>query len=261
MIINVLALGDIVGEGGSSYLTENSLLKQKIKEWNIHLTVANGENSAKGNGLTPQSADILFEAGVDIITGGNHTWQRREVYSRLEDDVRLVRPANFPGAAEGSGSTIADVLGYRILIFNLSGNAFMTECVASPFEWADKILSAEEGNYDVSLLDFHAETTSEKIAMGWYLDGRCSAVFGTHTHVQTADARVLPKGTGYITDLGMCGSENGVLGVKTECLFHKFLIHTPCRFEEAVGAYAAHGAIFALNTDTGKCESVKAVVF
>lgn len=261
MIIRVLALGDVVGEGGCAYLYENSHLEQKKKELNVHLVIANGENSAKGNGITPKSADMLFDAGVDIITGGNHTWQRREIYSRLEDDGRMLRPANFPGRAEGSGSTVVDICGCKVLIFNLSGNAFMNECVASPYECADSILSMYGGDYDVSLLDFHAETTSEKAAMGRYLDGRVSAVFGTHTHIQTSDARVLPGGTGYITDLGMCGSENGVLGVKTECILHKFLVHTPCRFEEAEGALAASGAVFDINTATGKCERAAAVRF
>lgn len=261
MIINILTLGDVVGEGGCAYLADGSLLKRKKEEWNIHLTVINGENSAKGNGITPASADMLFDAGADILTGGNHTWQRREIYTRLESDRRLLRPANFPGAAEGFGSTIAEICGYRVLVMNLSGNSFMSEPVGSPFEKADKILSEYSGKYDVCLVDFHAETTSEKVALGWYLDGRASAVFGTHTHVQTADARVLPGGTGYITDLGMCGSENGVLGVKTECILHKFTLHTPCRFEEAKGSLAACGAIFAVNTENGRCESVRAVRF
>lgn len=261
MILKILALGDVVGEGGTTYLSKNSLLKKKKEEWGIHFTVINGENSAKGNGLTPESADLLFDAGADVLTGGNHTWQRREVYSRLEDDRRLVRPANYPGKAEGEGSTVIDVMGYKILVFNLFGNAFMAEAVNSAYETADRVLRENEGMYDIAVLDFHAETTSEKVAMGWYLDGRVSAVFGTHTHVQTADARVLPEGTGYITDLGMCGSENGVLGVKTECIFHKFLVHTPCRFEEAQGSYSATGAVFSIDTDSGKCIKAEAVKF
>ena len=257
MIIRILALGDTVGETGTGWLCRPGFLSGIRQREGIHLIIANGENSGKGNGLTPESADSLFDAGVDVITGGNHTWQRREIYSRLDDDERLIRPANFPGSAEGRGYTYVDVCGYRVLVFNLSGNAFMTEYVANPFEWADKILRSEEGNFDVSVLDFHAETTSEKIAMGWYLDGRASVVFGTHTHVQTNDAEVLPKGTGYITDLGMCGSMNGVLGVETECLLHKFMVHTPVRFRESTGRLALHGAIFEVDTDTGKCISAK----
>lgn len=261
MIIRVLALGDTVGDGGVSYLADRARLKNFIKENGVMLTVCNGENSARGNGITPTSAEGLFDAGVDIITGGNHTWQRHEIYGMLDSDTRLVRPANFPGSAPGCGDTVVDVLGYRILIFNLSGNAFMTEYVASPFEWAEKVLTAHSGDYDLSVLDFHAETTSEKVAMGHFLDGRVSAVFGTHTHVATADIKVLPEGTGYITDLGMCGSHSGVLGVKTECILHKFTVHTPCRFEPSEGQMEAHGAVFDLDTDTGLCKSAFSVTF
>ncbi len=260
MILKILALGDVVGECGTKFISRPGFLSGIKREYGVHLTVANGENSAKGNGLTPDSAAALFDAGVDVITGGNHTWQKNQVYSMLDDDSRLVRPANFPGKAPGNGFTYADVNGVRVLVFNLSGNAFMLEPIASPYEWADRILEQEAGKYDVSILDFHAETTSEKIAMGWYLDGRVSAIFGTHTHVQTADARVLPKGTGYITDVGMCGSMNGVLGVKTECILHKFTVHTPCRFEEATGDEKLHGAVFEVDSQTGKCRSVEAII-
>ncbi len=259
MVINILALGDVVGERGTGYICRPGFLSSVRKKYGVSLVVANGENSAKGNGLTQSSAGALFDAGVDVITGGNHTWQKSGVYPMLDDDERLVRPANFPGAAPGRGSTVVDVGGVRVLVFNLSGNAFMTEPVANPFEWADKILKEQAGKYDVSVLDFHAEATSEKIAMGWYLDGRASVVFGTHTHVQTADAQILPKGTGYITDLGMCGSMNGVLGVKTECIIHKFTVHTPVRFEEAEGAEALHGALFAVDCESGKCIGAEAV--
>lgn len=260
MTLKILALGDVVGGHGTDYIGRPGFLSGIIREYGIDLVIANGENSAKGNGLTPESAEALFDAGVDVITGGNHTWQKSSVYSMLDDDSRLVRPANFPGSAPGRGYTIVDVRGVRVLVFNLSGNAFMLEPVASAFEWADRILDGERGNYDVSILDFHAETTSEKILMGWYLDGRASAVFGTHTHVQTADARVLPGGTGYITDVGMCGSMNGVLGIKTECIKHKFTVHTPVRFEEAEGDEALHGAIFEIDPSSGKCLSVEAIV-
>ena len=259
MSFNILALGDIVGEHGTGYICRPGFLSSLRKKYDVSLVVANGENSAKGNGLTPDSANMLFDAGVDVITGGNHTWQKSSVYSMLDDDERLLRPANFPGAAPGHGSSVIDVRGVRVLVFNLSGNAFMTETVANPFEWADRILKEEEGKYDISVLDFHAEATSEKIAMGWYLDGRASVVFGTHTHVQTADAQVLPKGTGYITDLGMCGSMNGVLGVRTECILHKFTVHTPVRFEESEGAEALHGALFSVDPTSGKCIKAEAV--
>ncbi|MBR6918453.1 MAG: TIGR00282 family metallophosphoesterase [Clostridia bacterium] len=258
MNVKILALGDVVGERGTKYISGGRLSRIR-SQLGADLVIANGENSAKGNGLSVDSANALFDAGVDIITGGNHTWQKNQVYSLLDEDSRLIRPANFPGAAPGAGFTYADVRGIRVLIVNLSGNAFMLEPVASPYEWADKIFESERGKFDVSIVDFHAEATSEKIAMGWYLDGRASAVFGTHTHVQTADARVLPKGTGYVTDIGMCGSMNGVLGIKTECILHKFLVHTPCRFEEAEGDEAIHGALFEIDPSTGRCLSVATI--
>lgn len=259
MIIRILALGDVVGETGTDYLARPGYVSGIKEQLGAHLIIANGENSAKANGMSTASAEALLSAGVDVITGGNHTWQKRQVYDMLENDRRLVRPANFPGKAEGEGYTYVDICGYRVLVFNLSGNAFMNETVASPFEYADRILSEQSGKYDVSILDFHAEATSEKIALGWYLDGRVSVVFGTHTHVQTADARVLPEGTGYITDLGMCGSMNGVLGVRKDCIIHKFTVHTPVRFEEAEGDVHIHGALFEVDTSSGKCISAKAV--
>ncbi|MBR0302816.1 MAG: TIGR00282 family metallophosphoesterase [Clostridia bacterium] len=259
MTFKILALGDVVGERGTGYLCRPGFLGGIKKEYGVDFTVANGENSAKGNGLTPESARALFDAGVDVITGGNHSWKRNSVYSLLDDDDRIVRPANYPGAAPGHGSTVISAAGVRVLVINLSGNAFMLEPVSSPFECVDAILDAERGRYDVSVVDFHAEATSEKIAMGWYLDGRASAVFGTHTHVQTSDARVLPGGCGYITDLGMCGSPNGVLGVKTDCILHKFTVHTPCRFEEAVGDEELSGAVFEIDPSSGKCLSVRAI--
>ena len=150
-----------MGECGTTYVCRPGFLSGLKKEYGAQIVIANGENSAKGNGITPDSARALFDAGVDVITGGNHTWQKSSVYSMLDEDKRLIRPANFPGKAPGFGRTYVDVCGVRVLIFNISGNAFMLEPVASPYEWADRILAEEEGKYDVSVLDFHAETTSE----------------------------------------------------------------------------------------------------
>ena len=236
MNINILALGDIVGERGTGYICRPGFLSSLKKEYGVSFVVANGENSAKGNGLTPDSASALFDAGVDVITGGNHTWQKSNVYSMLDDDERLLRPANFPGAAPGHGSALFDVSGVRVLVFNLSGNAFMTEPVASPFEWADKILKEQAGKYDISVLDFHAEATSEKLAFAHHFDGRLTAVVGTHTHIQTADEQLLPKGTAYITDLGMVGAENSILGMAIEPVINRFITGRPSKFEVAEGA-------------------------
>lgn len=261
MIYRILALGDVVGEEGTNYVCRPGFLSRIRNELKADIIIANGENSAKTNGMTGDSAEKLLSAGVDILTGGNHTWQKSQVYSMLESDSRLIRPANFPGMAPGMGYTFLNLGGCKALIFNLSGNAFMNETVSSPFEIADAILKKAEGEYDISILDFHAEATSEKLALARYLDGRVSVVFGTHTHIQTADAEVLPGGTGYITDLGMCGSMNGILGVRTDCVLHKFTVHTPCRFEEATGNCRIHGALFEVGSANGKCISARAVKY
>ncbi len=259
-IIRILALGDVVGEAGSSYLADGRRLARIASQCGAHLIIANGENSAPGNGMTPHSAEALFDAGVDILTGGNHTWRRREVYPMLDDDIRIVRPANFSGAAPGAGYTTVSVGTCRVLVMNLCGRVYM-EAVASPFTRADEILDEMQGRYDIAVLDVHAEATSEKIALARYLDGRVSAVFGTHTHVATADCGILPAGTGYITDLGMCGSHAGVLGVKTENIIHKFTVQTPIYFEAATGDESANGALFEIDPDSGKCTDAHSISF
>ncbi len=257
--IKILCIGDVVGNGGCRYLG-GGRLRKAARELGADFIIVNGENSASGNGMSRDSAGNLLDSGADIITGGNHTFKRREVYDMLDDESALLRPANYPPAVHGEGYTIADCNGYRILVINLLGCVFM-ESLASPFDVAEKILKAEAGRYDISVIDIHAEATSEKMCLARYLDGRVSVVFGTHTHVQTNDATVLPGGTGYITDLGMTGSMNGILGVKTENIIHKFTVKTPIFFEAAEGNEAAHGAIFTVDTNTGKCTEAKTVVF
>ena len=254
MVLRILTLGDVVGQYGMSLLSGGRRLSSLRREYKADLVIANGENAAPGNGIRPDDADTLFEAGCDVITGGNHTFRHRSVYSLLDECGAVMRPGNYPSSAPGCGYYIADVSGYRVLVMNLSGCAFM-EPLASPFETADRMLADNEGRYDIAVLDFHAEATSEKIALARYLDGRVSAVFGTHTHVQTNDAEVLPGGTGYVTDIGMCGSMNGVLGVKTECILHKFTVKTPVTFEPAEGGGMIHGAYFDIDTADGKCVS------
>ncbi len=258
--IRILMLGDAVGSEGVSYLSSGRRLSGIRKHLGADFVIINGENSADGNGMTPESADRLAEAGADAVTGGNHTWQRREVYTALDDRPELLRPANYPGAAPGHGWQIFPVAGCRLLVVNLIGLAFMTP-VDSPYLTADRILREQAGKYDVCVVDFHAEATSEKQALARYLDGRVGAVAGTHTHVATADAQVLPGGTGYITDLGMCGSHNGVLGVRTESILHSFLVRTPVRFEPARGMDEAHGCLFTLDPGTGRCLAAEGISF
>lgn len=257
--IKILALGDVVGVGGCAYLGRGRLRRMR-ETLGADFVIVNGENSAVGNALSPESADSIFEAGADVITGGNHTFKKKQIYDYLDNNKMAIRPANYPSDAPGDGFCIADCKGWRILVINLLGTTFM-DSMDSPFKTADRIIEMNRGRYDVCVVDIHAEATSEKLCLGRYLDSRVAAVFGTHTHVQTADARVLPGGTGYITDLGMTGSESGVLGVKTECIIHKFTVRTPVYFEPADGDFAAHGALFTVDTDTGLCTEAVGITF
>lgn len=258
MILRILALGDVVGHYGLSLLTKGRRLNELRQNLRADLVIVNAENTSPGNGLRPDDADTLLNAGCDVITGGNHIFRHHSLYPLLDECSSVIRPANYPAAAPGCGYSISSASGYRVLVINLQGCVFM-EPLASPFETADKILAANEGRYDIAVADIHAEATSEKIAFARYVDGRISAVFGTHTHVQTNDASILPGGTGYITDLGMCGSMNGVLGVKTECIIHKFTVKTPMGFESAEGCGMIHGALFEIDTVTKKCICCKEI--
>lgn len=262
-MLKILCLGDVVGEEGVSYLESGGRLRSLRQKLSADLVIVNGENSAVGNGISRNSAERIYNSGADIITGGNHTWRKRDVYTMLDDGEYMIRPANYPSAAAGQGYVIADVCGYRVLVMNVCGNVFM-EPVAAPAECAERILKRENGKYDIALCDIHAEATSEKLFFARYFDGaftdvRFSAVFGTHTHIPTADIRVLPGGTGYITDLGMCGSDNGILGVKTESIVHKFTVRTPNAFEPAVGACKINGAYFEIDTNNGKCVKARRI--
>lgn len=254
--MRILALGDVVGTAGVQYLTEGRRLSRLRDSLHADIVIVNAENSAAGNGILPDSARALFFAGADVLTGGNHSFRRREAQSMLDDEALLLRPANYPDAAVGHGVCITEAAGQRLLVLNLAGCVYM-EPLESPFTCADRILKKYEGRYDAAVVDIHAEATSEKIALARYLDGRVSAVFGTHTHVATADAQILPGGTGYITDLGMCGSMAGVLGVATEPILHKFLVKTPVIFLPAEGQNELHGALFEI--ENGKCVRVESV--
>ncbi len=261
MNIKILMLGDVVGLQGCDYLTSGGRLRRFVRENGISLTVVNGENSADGNGMTPTSVGSLLEAGADVITGGNHTFKKKNVYTLLDDEGTVIRPANYPPNSPGVGHCTVEVFGYRILIINLLGQVYLDARTCSPFDKLDYILSTEAGRFDAAIVDIHAEATSEKLALARYADGRVSAIAGTHTHIQTADCTVLPGGTGYITDLGMCGSHAGVLGVKTEAVLHKFRSATPVTFAPAEGECSAHGALFTIDLPSGKCISAEAVTF
>lgn len=252
--MNILAVGDVVSDAGCEFLRKRLPALKKLK--NIDFCIANGENSAVGNGILPCSADYLFDSGVDFITTGNHVFRRREIYTYLDEKDNIIRPANFYKDCPGRGYAEID-LGYTsIAVINLSGCVYMDRC-DNPMLCADEILS--KINSKIILVDFHAEATAEKGALGYYLDGRVSAVFGTHTHVQTADAKILPGGTGFITDLGMTGPKNSVLGVKPEISVNWIKTGMPTRFETAGGDCKLNGCIFETDRKTGRCLSVEAV--
>ncbi|MBQ3792616.1 MAG: YmdB family metallophosphoesterase [Clostridia bacterium] len=251
-MIKILMLGDVVGTPGCSYLSEKRRLSSFVRENGIDLVIANGENSAPGNGMTPQSVRDLRNAGVDIVTGGNHSWKRKEILSLLDDEETVLRPANYPDAAAGHGYTVIDIGKARVLVINLIGRISM-DPVDSPFVKADMILKKESGRYDLAVVDFHAEATSEKQTLARYLDGRIGALAGTHTHVETADEQILPGGSGYITDLGMCGSHAGVIGISYESALHVFTVQTPTAFSPCEGNDYASGCVFSFREGDLRC--------
>ena len=248
--MRVLMLGDAVGRPGRTAL-RNQLASLRLHK-ELDLIIVNGENSAGGIGITIKVMKELFELGVDVITTGNHVWKNKEIYKQLELEPRLLRPANYPPGAPGTGIGVYQVKGLQLAVINLLGRHNL-EDVDCPFRKADELLTALPPELNLILVDFHAETTSEKKAVGWYLDGRVSAVAGTHTHVQTNDAQILPKGTGYMSDLGMCGVEASVLGLDHQNIVERFIYKRPVRFKLAEGPIWLNGAIFNLNEHTGKC--------
>ena len=252
----VLFLGDIVGEPGR--LAVSSTLPALVAEHVPDLVVANGENVAGGLGITPRTADKLFDAGIDVLTTGNHVFRHRDIYDYLDASDRIVRPANYLESNPGRGYTVMEKDGVRWGIVNLSGNVFM-DAAHSPFHVADRILAKLKGDADFVIVDFHAEATSEKIAMGWHLDGRALAVVGTHTHVPTADGRVLPGGTAFLSDLGMTGARGGVIGVKKEQILERFLTHMPIKFETATDDVWVMGALIETN-ENGLAHSFEQVM-
>jgi len=228
--MNILCIGDIVGKPGRNFI--NTRLPKLIKEYKVDFVIANGENCAHGVGITRNTYEELVYAGVDVITLGNHTWAKKELIEFIEEKTNLIRPANFPSNNPGRGYTIVEKDGKRIAVINLVGRVYM-DSYDCPFRKADEILAKIENQADIIIVDFHAEATSEKLAMGWYLDGRVTAVFGTHTHVQTSDERLLPKGTGYISDVGMTGPYDSILGVDKDIIIKKFTTLMPSKHEVA----------------------------
>jgi metallophosphoesterase (TIGR00282 family) len=231
--MRVLFVGDIVGSPGRHIV--HNRLADIVTQKKIDLVIANGENSASGFGITPRLAEEFLSNGIDVLTGGNHSWDRREILDYLPHEPRLLRPANFPDGSPGGGLYISTARnGVKFAVLNLQGRTFLT-AIDDPFRKADSELARVPADVAFVFVDMHAETTSEKIAMGWYLDGRVTAVVGTHTHVATADEHILPQGTAYITDVGMTGPHGGVIGMDTRGVIKRFLDGLPARFEVAEG--------------------------
>jgi metallophosphoesterase, MG_246/BB_0505 family len=250
--LNILTIGDVVGSVGCRFLREHLPQFKKLKA--VDLVIANGENSADGNGITPSSAQFLFDSGVDVLTTGNHSFRRKESYAYYDSCELLLRPANFPAAAPGKGLCVVDMGRIQVGVINLMGVVYM-ESMDSPFDTADRLLAGELPK--ITLVDFHAEATGEKRSFAYYLDGRVSAVFGTHTHVQTSDECILPNGTGYLSDLGMTGPIHSVLGVRPELVIQKMRTKMPVRFDLADGPCEMDCALFQIDEKTGKTESVE----
>ena len=254
----ILTIGDIVGPQTVEHLVRR--LWDFRRSNDINLTIANGENACIGNGLDAPTSKLLLSSGVDIITSGNHIWHKRDIREYLDSTDAVIRPANYRTTTPGSGYTKITVDGYVYLIINIMGVVYM-DPLDNPFFIVDRILNHESGHYDFSVLDIHAEATSEKLAMAHYFDGRINIMFGTHTHVATADERILPRGSGYITDLGMCGPVNSVLGIRPEIIIEKLMTNMPVRFEIADGPIEACGAVFTLDIESKRITSVERVKF
>ena len=251
--VKLLFIGDVVGGIGRRALA--TVLPVLREEHQPDFVVVNGENAAGGVGITAKTAQEMLDLGVDAITLGNHAYRHRDVYEYLDREPRIVRPANFPKGSPGRGHTVVESNGIRLGVVNLSGQLFL-EAVRSPFSEADAVLAELRDSTDAVLVDMHAEATSEKVAIGWYLDGRVMAVVGTHTHVPTADARVLPDGTAYITDVGMTGPRGGVIGVKKELAIERFLTLTQVRFETSREDPWLNGVLVEGDSD-GRARSIR----
>ena len=255
--MKVLFIGDIIGRPGRKIITER--LSELTKQGAIDLVIANGENAAGGFGITPEICHEILAIGIDVITSGNHIWDRREIYDVI-DTMPILRPANFPPGVPGRGYLIHETKnGIKVGIVNLQGRVYMTS-LDCPFRKSDKILEEIKKETPIIIVDFHAEITSEKIAMGWYLDGKVSAVVGTHTHVQTADARILDEGTAYITDIGMTGPRDSVIGIRKDVILKRYLTAIPLRFEVAKEDPIMSYAIIDIDNKTGKAISIRSFI-
>jgi 2',3'-cyclic-nucleotide 2'-phosphodiesterase len=255
--MNILFISDIVGDPGRRAVKQH--IGSLKREHNVSFVAANGENAAGGFGITPKIADELFSMGVDVMTTGNHIWDKKEIIEHIDREERLLRPANFPPGVPGSGSVVVEAGGVKVGVLNLMGRVFIAN-LDCPFRRArEEVRALKEKGAKVILVDFHAEATSEKAAMAHFLDGTVTALLGTHTHVQTADERILPKGTAFMTDVGMTGPHDSVIGVTAEIAIERFLLQMPKRFDTAKGPATLQAVLISADIETGRATRIQRI--
>lgn len=257
--MRILAIGDVTSPAGLAHLKQQ--LWRVRRQYAIDLCIVNAENASLITGISAEDADALLQAGADVLTGGNHTLRNKSVHGYLDESRAMLRPINFPSDVPGVGYTLTDVGDKRVLVINAMGNVHIDPVLDNPYPYIDRVLEREAGRYDVAVLDIHAEATGEKVAIGYAYDGRIHVIFGTHTHVPTADACVLPKGTGYVTDVGMCGESGGVLGMEASSVVRRMRTRLPVKFIPAAGPVVADGVIFTVNMATQRTEAVERIRF
>jgi hypothetical protein len=258
MKVRILAIGDVVGKPGRQIILR--ALPEFCRRELVDCVIANGENLAGGSGLLPAEADELFKGGVSVITGGDHVWGKKEIIPYIDREPRLIRPANYPESQPGKGWTVVETPGgAKVGVVHLQGRVFMNVDCDCPFLTAKKALEALKPHTNVVAVDMHCEATSEKVAMGWWLDGQASFVYGTHTHIQTADERILPQGTAYITDCGMTGPYDSVIGRRTDRVLHRFTTGMPAYFEVATGDVRLCGALATVDSESGRALEIRRV--
>lgn len=257
-MFRILFLGDVVGEPGRKAVT--TLLPVLKEELALDFIIVNGENSAGGRGITPKIAISLMRAGAAVITTGDHIWDQKEIVPFLGEEPRLLRPMNYPDGTPGSGWIVLEAKKCKVAVINLQGRVFMQPTLDNPFPAIERLVESIRAETPVIFVDFHAEATSEKVAMGWHLDGKVSAVIGTHTHVPTADERVLPGGTAFLCDAGMCGPVDSVIGSQIEPVLERFRTMMPARFGVGRGAVRVNGALVTIDPATGKAKSIERIV-
>ena len=253
MNLKILAIGDIVGENGVKKLKET--LPKIMKDDKINFCIVNGENAAGGMGITTKIFNDMISLNIDAITMGNHTWGKKDIFTFI-DNPKLLRPANYSKGVVGKGYGIYECKGKKIAVINLIGRTDMNVLSENPFLVVDDIINKIKGSVDIIIVDFHAEATAEKIAMGYFLDGKVTAMYGTHTHVQTADEKILNKGTAYITDIGMTGPKTSVIGMDVDASIKRFVTSLPERYKLAEGECMLNGCIFEINDETCKAEKI-----